>query len=335
MKVVIVDKTSDNPKLLRALLESEDCRMVEAPDRLQALAELEAKVAELEQVKQKLETLNREQSHRVGELEMVEANLRKANWELECRLRLRTQELETSQRDLEAFLNSVSHDLRAPLRHINSYADMALQTDAAQLDEGNARNLHRIRESVLKIGDILDGLMELSRVSYSDFRQRQVDLSALALGVCEELRRSEADRAVRIEVASGLTVRGDPMLLRVALVNLLGNALKFTSKRADACIEFGRVKDDIARPYFVRDNGAGFDMAYVGKLFRAFQRLHSRTDFDGKGLGLATVQRIIHRHNGKTWAESAPDQGATFYFTLGENSPEVAALDLQMKQKAA
>jgi len=232
------------------------------------------------------------------------------------RIRARTAQLEAANKELEAFSYSVSHDLRAPLRSIDGFSQ-ALQEDyTARLDEEGRSHLRRVRAATQRMAHLIDDLLHLARVSRAELRSAPVDLSAVAQGVVAELRQREPRRAVEFVCVDQARVRGDPALLRVLLENLLGNAWKFTAQRRPARIEFGVSQQDGATAYFVRDNGAGFDMSYADKLFGAFQRLHSAKEFEGTGIGLATVQRIIHRHGGRVWAESAVDQGATFYFTV-------------------
>jgi len=234
----------------------------------------------------------------------------------EAEIRARTAQLEAANKELEAFSYSVSHDLRAPLRSIDGFSQ-ALQEDyTARLDEEGRSHLRRVRAATQRMAHLIDDLLHLARVSRAELKSAPVDLSALAQGVVAELRQREPRRAVEFVCADKAQVRGDPALLRVVLENLLGNAWKFTTQRRPARIEFGVAQQDGASAYFVRDNGAGFDMTYADKLFGAFQRLHSAKEFEGTGIGLATVQRIIHRHGGRVWAESAVDQGATFYFTV-------------------
>ncbi|HWP57584.1 MAG TPA: PAS domain S-box protein [Candidatus Acidoferrales bacterium] len=231
-------------------------------------------------------------------------------------LRRRALELEAANRELESFCYSVSHDLRAPLRGINGFAQALLEDYSGRLDEVGKGYLQRVCAASQHMGELIDDLLSLSRLARQEMRRETVDLSALAAAIAAELEQAEPERAAEFVIAPGLLAEGDHGLLRVALRNLLENAWKFTSKRAHARIEFGRIEENGNRSYYVRDNGAGFDMAYAGKLFRAFQRLHSASEFEGTGIGLATVQRIIYRHGGRVWAEAAPDQGATFYFTL-------------------
>jgi signal transduction histidine kinase len=225
-------------------------------------------------------------------------------------------ELGRTNKELEAFSYSVSHDLRAPLRAIDGFSKMLLDRLGAQLDEEGRHYLDRVRAGTTRMGALIDDLLELSRITRATLRDEPVDLSAMARAIVEELRRREPARAVTVEIAPGLTVRGDRRLLNVALENLLGNAWKFTGKRADAHLWFGREGD----AFFVRDDGAGFDMAYADKLFAPFQRLHRASEFEGTGIGLATVQRVVARHGGRIWAQGAEGEGATFSFTIGETA---------------
>jgi PAS domain S-box-containing protein len=251
----------------------------------------------------------------ITERQRAEQEIQTLNTELEERVRLRTLELQTSNRELEAFCYSVSHDLRAPLRGINGFSQ-ALQDDYADKLDATANNfLQRIGSGCQRMAQLIDDLLKLSRLSRAEMQRRPVNLSEMAQGVAVELRQTEPERAVQFNIAEGLTSVGDPALLRVALSNLMGNAWKFSSNGTESLIEFGSRQDGHAI-YFVRDNGTGFDMAYADKLFQPFQRLHAAKEFPGTGVGLATVARVIHRHGGRVWAEAVPGQGATFYFTL-------------------
>ena len=256
----------------------------------------------------------------ITKLKQVQEDLRKLNAELEQRVRDRTAELETANKELETFSYSVSHDLRAPLRSIDGFSRILLEKYSAKLDDEGKEHLGRVRAAAQHMGQLIDDLLKLSRASRVELRREAVDLTALAGEIVLELRRAEPARPVRWVITTGLAATGDRQLLRVVLDNLLNNALKFTSRQAEARIEFGAINGDQGCAFFVRDNGAGFDMAYAGKLFGAFQRLHSPADFPGTGIGLATVQRIIRRHRGRVWAEGEVNHGATFYFTLPETS---------------
>jgi PAS domain S-box-containing protein len=225
--------------------------------------------------------------------------------------------VEAANKELEAFSYSVAHDLRAPLRSIDGFSKIILDGQGERLDDEGRKHLGYVRDAAQQMARLIDDLLALSRVTRGDMRRRPVDLSAAAREAVGRLVRRNPDRKVEIAIAEGVTGNGDPQLLAVALDNLLGNAWKFTGKRRDARIEFGTVMRDGAAACFVRDNGAGFDMAYAGKLFGVFQRLHAPEEFEGTGIGLATVQRVIRRHGGQVWGEGQVGRGATFFFTLG------------------
>jgi PAS domain S-box-containing protein len=246
-----------------------------------------------------------------------EAERRRAE-DLERRVSERTVELTAVNRELEAFSYSVSHDLRGPLRALDGFSQVLLEDYAASLDAQGRDYLGRIRAASQRMSRLIDDLIELSRVTRSEIRRDDVDLSALFAEVVEELRERDRGRAVEVALARGIHVRGDERLLHAGLVNLVGNAFKFTRDQAAPRVEFGVSPSKDGRVYHVRDNGAGFDMAYARKLFQPFQRLHSDAEFEGTGIGLATWQRIVHRHGGRVWAEGEPGKGATFFFTLGE-----------------
>jgi signal transduction histidine kinase len=255
---------------------------------------------------------SRLQAERVGaQLEATNRQLEDANRDLEETNR----ELEATNKELEAFSYSVSHDLREPLRSIEGFSQILLEDYARGLDEEARGYLGRVRAASRRMATLIDDLLDLSRVTRSALARRSVDLSAIASEVAAELRKSRPGREVEFVISDGLTANADPRLLRIALENLLGNAFKFTEKQPRAVVEFGVT--DGSPVYYVRDNGVGFDMAYAAKLFGAFQRLHPSEDFEGTGIGLATVQRIVQRHGGMVWAEGEVGKGATFYFTLG------------------
>jgi len=242
------------------------------------------------------------------------------------RLEEANRELEATNRELEAFSYSVSHDLRAPLRSIDGFSQILLEDYEEDLDEEGRDYLRRVRAASQKMGRLIDDLLGLSRVTRGSLRREEVDLGAIACEVFEEHREESPNRKVEFVAGAGLVEKGDPRLLRVALWNLIGNAWKFTQGKSQgepegaARIEFGTDAALSRRGgvpvYYVRDNGAGFDMAYAGKLFGAFQRLHAADEFEGTGIGLATVQRVVHRHGGTVWARGRVGEGATFYFTL-------------------
>lgn len=225
-------------------------------------------------------------------------------------------ELERLNKELEVFAYSVSHDLRQPLRAMDGFSKVLLEDYGAALDEQGRHYLQRIRAGAQRMGDLIDGLLTLSRVNQKPIEKRAIKLDALARRVFQRLHEADPSRSVEVIVQPDLDADGDPHLMESVLENLVGNAWKFTAKRPDARIEVGARLADDRRVFYVRDNGAGFDMNYSNKLFGPFQRLHSSKEFQGTGIGLATVQRILHRHGGRIWAESQPERGATFFFSL-------------------
>jgi signal transduction histidine kinase len=223
--------------------------------------------------------------------------------------------LEAANRELAAFSHSVSHDLRAPLVTIDGFTAQ-LQKEADALSAQGRENLRRVRDSVKRMAQLIEDMLYLSKVTQAELHREPADLSRLAREVVEELRAQQPAHAVEFVMPPSVSAHCDVRLMRIALVNLLGNAWKFTGKRPDARVEFSVDMLGAEPVYRVRDNGAGFDMAYAAKLFTPFERLHANGDFPGTGIGLATVQRIVERHRGRLWAEAAVGQGATFYFTL-------------------
>ncbi|MEE9424105.1 MAG: ATP-binding protein, partial [Methylococcales bacterium] len=228
----------------------------------------------------------------------------------------RTTQLEAANKELETFSYSVSHDLRAPLRAIDGFS-LALAEDYSEsLDDTGLDYLNRVRNSAQRMGHLIDDMLQLSRVNNSIISVKNVDLKVLAREVMDGLQSTEPDRKIVFSLGENLQVEGDPRLLRIMLDNLLGNAWKFTSKNDKVLIKFDRL-EETPEVFFIRDNGAGFNMDHAKKLFGAFQRLHRMTDFPGTGIGLATVQRILNRHGGKIWVKAKEGEGATFYFSLG------------------
>jgi light-regulated signal transduction histidine kinase (bacteriophytochrome) len=258
-------------------------------------------------------TLELEQrvDERTKELRAAHAELEKTNVEL----RKLTSELQAANQELEAFSYSVSHDLRTPLQSVLGFSELLVEACYAQLDARGKRYLEGLRAGCHRMVQLIEDMLMLSRITQSEMDKGTVDLSMMAKSIASTLALTQPRRRATFVIAEGIVTTGDVGLLRVVLENLLGNAWKFTSKKRRACIEFGCVENSSI--YFVRDNGAGFDMADVDKLFSTFQRLHTASEFPGTGIGLATVRRIISRHGGRIWAEAAVGQGATFYFTLG------------------
>ncbi len=242
--------------------------------------------------------------------------LRKAHDELEQRVQHRTAELMVANKELEAFSYSVSHDLRAPLRSIDGFSQALLEDYSSKLDSTADGYLRRVRSAAQRMSTLIDDMLNLARVTRSEVHRDSFDLSAVARSIAEELQGREPERKVEFVIQDGALVEGDARLLRVAMENLLGNAWKYTSRHDYARIEFGGKRDNGRTVYFVRDDGAGFDPNYASRLFGAFLRLHGPSEFPGTGIGLATVQRILHKHGGNIWAESAVEAGATFYFTV-------------------
>jgi light-regulated signal transduction histidine kinase (bacteriophytochrome) len=237
----------------------------------------------------------------------------------EKEIKERTLELQTSNKELEAFSYSVSHDLRTPLRGIDGFSQAVLEDYADKLDDLGKNYLQRIRNATQRMGQLIDDMLSLSNISRIEMRREEVNLSDLATEVLTELQSNEPDRKVQWNVEQSLTAEGDPQLLRMVLANLLGNAWKYTSKTERPTIKFGSKLDKSGkREFYVSDNGAGFDMAYADKLFGTFQRLHSIAEFPGSGVGLAIVHRVIQRHGGQVRGQGLLDRGATFYFSLPE-----------------
>ena len=247
-----------------------------------------------------------------------EEKYRELSVELEQRVQKRTDQLEGANKELESFAYSVSHDLRAPLRGIDGFSQVLLEDYEEKLDEEGKDYLGRIRSGTQRMGHLIDDLLRLSRLTRSEMRHEPVNLSTLAEKVSVALRESGSERKVTFDITPNLKAHGDRYLLGVAIENLFSNAWKFSSSHDQARIEFGVEKLEGKNAYFIRDDGVGFDMAYADKLFGAFQRLHGTTEFPGSGIGLATVQRIIHRHGGHIWAESKVGEGAIFHFTLSQ-----------------
>jgi light-regulated signal transduction histidine kinase (bacteriophytochrome) len=250
----------------------------------------------------------------------AQEQIRQLNAELEERVRQRTAQLEASMKELDSFSYSVSHDLQAPLRAIDGYAHIILEDHAAQLDEEGKKQFERISVNVSKMGQLINDLLSLSRLDRREIHYANFDMGALVKRCIDELKPSYEGREIIFEIKAIGAACGDELLLHEAIINLLSNAIKFTRPREKAIIEAGAYTKDRERIYYVKDNGVGYNMAYAGNIYKEFVRLHHESEFEGTGIGLSIVQRIISRHAGRTWTEGEVHKGATFYFTLGTAS---------------
>lgn len=228
---------------------------------------------------------------------------------------------------MEAFSYSVSHDLKAPLRKIEQFSAMIQAHDTEALDDKLKLYLERISANAVEMDALIEDMLSFSRIANAELKREPVDLSAIAREIAHDLRMQEPERAITFQIQDHLLTEGDPTLLRAALQNLLGNAWKYTSQKPTATIEFGKaVVESVSCCFYIKDNGAGFDMTGAGRLFKPFQRLHLKSEFPGSGIGLANVQRIVTRHGGRVWAEGIPNEGATFYFTLASTEESLKSL---------
>jgi light-regulated signal transduction histidine kinase (bacteriophytochrome) len=263
---------------------------------------------------------NEKLQEEIAQRRKAEEEVKSLNAELELRVSQRTAQLQAANSELEAFSYSVSHDLRAPLRHIDGFSQIMIEDYSDGLDEDGIGHLNEIRRATQEMAHLIDDMLLLSSVARSEMHRELIDLSKLAEEVISGLRAKERSRKAIIDIENGLSVWGDKRLLQIMLSNLLGNAWKFTSKQEQTVISFGREQKEGETAFVVRDNGAGFDMNYSNKLFQAFQRLHRATEFEGTGIGLATVQRVVLRHGGRVWAEGIVGSGANFYFTFMDSA---------------
>lgn len=286
----------------------------------EALARIQTQLR-LTQAQKQLARQNARLQQEVRVRQRAEDEVRRLNDALEARVRERTAQLEAANRELQGFCYSVAHDLRGPLAAIDGFSVLLEEAEPEDADTRRRRYVSRIRTGIRQMDALTDALLGMAHVSLQALRQEDVDLSVLAADVVAQLRAAEPQRNAQVHVQPGLQVRGDPALLKLLVKHLVENAWKFSAGHDPARIEVGRTDGPASPVYFVRDNGIGFDMAYGDKLFKPFQRLHGAGQFPGVGAGLALVERIVARHGGRAWAEAAPEQGATFYFTLGSTGP--------------
>jgi len=318
MNIRAETEADETIRILQAELEATNREVLALTVELEA--RVDARTAELSAAQEELQKSNSDLMQLTVQLEervaRRTAELQKARDELESRVRERTSQLEAANRELESFSYSVSHDLRAPLRAITGFAELLSQDHAAALPEDARRYVETIAQCASRMKCLIDDLLTFSRLSQQPIAKQSVNVTELVNRVVQELRRDQGERQIEVQIGPLPDCEADPSLLKQVLVNLLSNAFKFTRGRNPALIEIGCRQDGAEQIYFIRDNGIGFDMHYADKLFGVFQRLHSENEFEGTGVGLSIVQRIIQRHGGRIWAESKVNEGATFSFTI-------------------
>lgn len=308
--VIILTSIEDDNAMILALGSGADDYLSKSAEREVLQARIRAQLR-----RKQYEDENRRYRAEIHRSEMEAAEARIAREVAETRASM-ADELERKNKELEAFSYSVSHDLRAPLRAVDGFSRLLLESHLAQLDDEGQQYLHYIRESAKRMGELIEDLLALSRINRAELRPGVVNLSGIAQEVAAALHRGDADRRIEFRIHDGLFAQADEKLIKIVLENLMGNAWKFTRNIESACVEVGCSDNGNGKVFFVRDNGAGFNMTYAGKLFSPFQRLHSESEFPGTGIGLATVYRVIDRHGGRVWAEAAEGEGASFFFSL-------------------
>jgi signal transduction histidine kinase len=315
-----IEKPAPTPVILEALREAAKKARESTHPLHSGLDETYVLKQYSEALVRKLEEKNIELQGTLNELRAAHKDILELNRSLESRVRQRTAELEAANEELEAFSYSVSHDLRAPLRAIDGFSGIVLRDHAAALPAEGRRHLGLVHEGAQQMARLIDDLLTFAKTARQPIARRTISLKDLVNQCLKEFQREIAERKAEVEVGNLPDCQADPALLKQVLVNLLGNAVKYTRKQSHAKIEVGCRSDNGEQAIYVKDNGAGFDMKHAGKLFGVFQRLHHKEDFEGTGVGLAIVQRVIHRHGGRVWAEAESDKGATFYFTLGKDT---------------
>lgn len=320
-------KPASTPVILQALNDAMKEAKKRNPMRDPPLDEAHILHEYSEVLMQKLEAKNSELRHALEKIQQAHEAILDLNRDLERRVEQRTAQLEALNKELEAFSYSVSHDLRSPLNTIDGFSQLLVRLEGEKISDKGGHCLSRIRAATRQMSELIEGLLSLAQLSHDQLRSEVVDLSTIARDVAQAFREREPERQVQINIQDGLLAHGDPRLLSAVMHNLLGNAWKFTSKQTAAQIDVGSAFEANGQTvYFVKDNGAGFDMAFAEKLFVTFERLHLATDFSGTGVGLTTVKRVIDRHGGRIWADSSVNEGASFYFTL-EPAPATSKPD--------